>query len=218
MSRITPAFRGTPDHEPSPLTLGGITPAFAGSTLSGPPIPWSSWDHPRIRGEHGVWRGPERVSVGSPPHSRGALDALDGLEAVDRITPAFAGSTSLSQDWPPQRRDHPRIRGEHNARCLCRASRLGSPPHSRGALQSPVELALWQGITPAFAGSTWNHPSVSTRHRDHPRIRGEHIHRYRGHRTIEGSPPHSRGAHQNKWMSQTRGTSHGIITKRTIKI
>ena len=49
----------------------GITPAYAGNTLSGTSNLCLSQDHPRLRGEHATYLG-ERASLwGSPPPTRG---------------------------------------------------------------------------------------------------------------------------------------------------
>ena len=77
-------------------------------------------------------------------------ERLDGL----RITPAYAGSTSqlvmIIVAWG----DHPRIRGEHKFKGIIASYILGSPPHTRGALNSFSHFVIFRGITPAYAGST----------------------------------------------------------------
>ena len=133
----------------------GIIPAYAGST------PWvtlfESWDegssphtrgappmrarrrrchrdHPRIRGEHGVSLALLRLPAG--------------------IIPAYAGSTSSEisiATWPG---DHPRIRGEHSITLVTRYASLGSSPHTRGAHVLETCTLEFDGIIPAYAGST----------------------------------------------------------------
>ena len=51
-------------------------------------------DHPRIRGEHVSGRGDPHEKGGSSPHTRGALQVLRHLLLLDRIIPAYAGSTT----------------------------------------------------------------------------------------------------------------------------
>ena len=94
----------------------------------------SAKDHPRIRGEHILGRLWVPETLGSSPHTRGAL--LHPLERLDetRIIPAYAGSTYLPKEADIFEGDHPRIRGEH----LPGDDRLGSG----------------LGIIPAYAGST----------------------------------------------------------------
>ena len=95
------------------LAAAGIIPAYAGST-GGISAGFSeAWDHPRIRGEHGVPEFQAGGGAGSSPHTRGAPSWRRGDFVLLRIIPAYAGSTAP----PPQARrsgpDHPRIRGEH---------------------------------------------------------------------------------------------------------
>ena len=137
------------------IDLGGIIPAYAGSTGRRPRTGRSGRDHPRIRGEH-------------------PLDFLRTL-AVCRIIPAYAGSTD-GRAWRGGRaQDHPRIRGEHGCRFSDFRHELGSSPHTRGARpcrrrpcwcrgdhprirgehrDRPVDIAFELGIIPAYAGST----------------------------------------------------------------
>ena len=92
------------------------------------------------------------------------------------IIPAYAGSTigvpfSLRSD-----RDHPRIRGEHDARVGVPAAEVGSSPHTRGA---PARTS-----------------AAASRTSDHPRIRGEHRLDIPWPQAMQGSSPHTRGAPQ----------------------
>ena len=131
----SPHTRGARRHGRDGRGLGGIIPAYAGSTTRSGCWPPRLGDHPRIRGEHlgavplalplaGIipaYAGSthaicadKRLNVGSSPHTRGAR-------------------CRSRRSWR-RRRDHPRIRGEH-----------------RGV------DALWHhpaGIIPAYAGST----------------------------------------------------------------
>ena len=131
---------------------------------------------------------------GSSPHTRGArLHGED--EGVPRgIIPAYAGSTGFRHAQGADRRDHPRIRGEHQKTSYRVWLSCGSSPHTRGA---PGLLALWRGkvrIIPAYAGSTSDRPLERNRLQDHPRIRGEHNISLDGSEGETGSSPHTRGA------------------------
>ena len=59
-------------------------------------------------------------------------------------------------------------------------SRLGSSPHTRGALGEKMAFGTHRGIIPAYAGSTRRSAISSCSLRDHPRIRGEHSGWYSG--------------------------------------
>ncbi len=131
-----------------------IIPAYAGSTSPAPAPSSAQSDHPRIRGEHIKISVTADTKRGSSPHTRGAPQegAVHGLRA--RIIPAYAGSTAVG--WRRRRRlaDHPRIRGEHDARGGARDGRAGSSPHTRGAHRGRPAGAGRAWIIPAYAGST----------------------------------------------------------------
>ena len=132
--------------------------------------------------------------VGSSPHPRGAPAAGAPLRTTPRIIPAYAGSTTRS--WPPAGRvaDHPRIRGEHEAHPRWRCAGHGSSPHTRGAQGRHRRSTSRARIIPAYAGSTFSHRKLLSIHRDHPRIRGEHVRLGFTRNVFFGSSPHTRGA------------------------
>ena len=112
----------------------GIIPACAGSTLPRSRRIRSTQDHPRLRGEHFLFRQPRAAQRGSSPLARGALCRLGGVGATGGIIPACAGS--MSQHLPPQ------------------GSCAGSSPLARGARAPHGSLRVVVGIIPACAGST----------------------------------------------------------------
>ena len=64
------------------------------------------------------------------------------------------------------------------------------------------------GIIPAYAGSTDSGPTLVLAARDHPRIRGEHVHVGPPALSGVGSSPHTRGAPPSTGPSPS---SKGII-------
>ena len=90
-------------------------------------------------------------------------------------------------------RDHPRIRGENRHRCRRAIHTRGSPLHTRGKSPSALSGGVRVGITPAYAGKIFADFHACSRHRDHPRIRGENLIVLRSSFTGQGSPPHTRG-------------------------
>ena len=109
----SPHVRGARHAMTSWFRLQGIIPACAGSTrvMVIPSEP--TRDHPRMCGEHALWADTAANCAGSSPHVRGAL--LHQLIAGHRagIIPACAGSTVRRCAQRSQRRDHPRMCGEH---------------------------------------------------------------------------------------------------------
>ena len=173
---------------------GGIIPAYAGSTTMRACSARSGADHPRIRGEHG---GVHMIVVdrpGSSPHTRGAHHRQHRHGDRMGIIPAYAGSTTPPTKSPSKPEDHPRIRGEHISCSRFVPAIMGSSPHTRGALAASLAVESTEGIIPAYAGSTKKERMVADEAKDHPRIRGEHPARSRGHHEIQGSSPHTRGA------------------------
>ena len=191
----SPRSRGAPGHSVAKAVVGGIIPAFAGSTGFRAGRRLDSRDHPRVRGEHFSTKVFSRSASGSSPRSRGALRALPLREFACGIIPAFAGSTETMRASWAKPRDHPRVRGEHLAGLLGLCCPAGSSPRSRGALRRHALAARLAGIIPAFAGSTAAPTARSLRTRDHPRVRGEHVAKISAIRGMTGSSPRSRGAH-----------------------
>ena len=172
----------------------GIIPACAGSTglrrTAGAP----TWDHPRVRGEHGHGASSAMRARGSSPRARGARCDQRLTRGPVGIIPACAGSTGHSRRRSGARRDHPRVRGEHGRAPLERLTSQGSSPRARGAREVGDREPRLRGIIPACAGSTrsknWRH----IRRRDHPRVRGEHMTPAELKVIREGSSPRARGA------------------------
>ena len=150
----TPHERGALGKPTVLLDSLGIIPACAGSTPRAPPCRCSSWDHPRMRGEHCLSRNRFCRTAGSSPHVWGALRGARPGRGADGIIPACAGSTRHARAGEPGRRDHPRMRGEHPIVSIAPTPSSGSSPHARGALLGVDGLGAARGIIPACAGST----------------------------------------------------------------
>ena len=164
------------DHE----RVGGIIPACAGSTRGKHLFRLDTGNHPRMRGEHFSLRAEQLVLSGSSPHARGA-----------------PWSSALRAD---RRRDHPRMRGSTPRRGRSYGLSTGSSPHARGVPMLQVNDTALIGIIPACAGSTRRTDTWRSRHRDHPRMRGEHTIAILTLTRRMGSSPHARGA-QNAWRA-----------------
>ena len=96
----------------------------------------------------------QSVANGSSPHTRGAQQARPARPAQVGIIPAYAGSTRRVSVGLVDRRDHPRIRGEHSVRSTRERTLFGSSPHTRGARRQNEQRGYVLGIIPAYAGST----------------------------------------------------------------
>ena len=150
----SPHTRGARRRNRRPDRGCRIIPAYAGST--GAPVgrAGSVGDHPRIRGEHVHDYLLVVGCTGSSPHTRGAQRYAQSTYSLDRIIPAYAGSTWGVGGVVRARRDHPRIRGEHVTQRGNFVLSSGSSPHTRGARPRPVGRRRRARIIPAYAGST----------------------------------------------------------------
>ena len=95
-------YKGSPPHTRGPRPCGrrdhlnhGITPAHAGTTGHAGDGDRLPEDHPRTRGDHWILQKIRIFRAGSPPHTRGPLDAVDDRLEDGRITPAHAGTTVI---------------------------------------------------------------------------------------------------------------------------
>ena len=129
----SPHTRGARLWRPPTSPIARIIPAYAGSTPREMCRDPTSWDHPRIRGEH-LSRPSRRVRmVPSSPHTRGAPPAAATQQHLPGIIPAYAGSTGSGTSPTGSPWDHPRIRGEHFLEIFQIIGGKGSSPHTRGA-------------------------------------------------------------------------------------
>ena len=139
---------------------------------------------------------------GSSPHVRGALAMSSKACLVFGIIPACAGSTNSSMVFPVDKRDHPRMCGEHGRVVTVNGNVKGSSPHVRGAPAAVVVCHLVRGIIPACAGSTRRSWSSTACSGDHPRMCGEHSSARMAPSAAGGSSPHVRGARAPRAISK----------------
>ena len=149
-----PPTRGTHRFLCKCILLHGITPAYAGNTLTYPCYTQEYEDHPRLRGEHLLRYEVQHPIAGSPTPTRGTLLFVHSRKLNRRITPAYAGNTILLQRKMHQNWDHPRLRGEHHKSYKFYLPILGSPPPTRGTPYLCVARGCKFRITPAYAGNT----------------------------------------------------------------
>ena len=168
-----PPARGKEDALKRMRESGGITPACAGKRLIQRHRRAYFSDHPRLRGEKRKSMVAFALYLGSPPPARGKAIVSADIVPTAGITPACAGKRR-HPDRPLRRvRDHPRLRGEKIVVRTPHGSAEGSPPPARGKGASRPICVEAERITPACAGKRTDSPERSTRHPDHPRLRGE---------------------------------------------
>ena len=71
-----------------------------------------------------------------------------------RITPAYAGKSSISCPTSCVQQDHPRLCGEKIFLDALVIGYLGSPPPMRGKDEMPMYSIAFFRITPAYAGKS----------------------------------------------------------------
>ncbi len=113
----------------------GITPAYAGSTEASEECIQEGRDHPRVCGKYCLLDPLRKTELGSPPRMREVLLALLFESRATRITPAYAGSTKLSNLLSLFYRDHPRVCGKYPILYASRTVYQGSPPRMREVLK-----------------------------------------------------------------------------------
>ena len=127
-----PHMRGKDSENRFAENPQGITPAYAGKSLSLCLVRRFRGDHPRVCGEKPSQKGCGSCPAGSPPHMRGKAHILYCSLVCSRITPAYAGKRFRKSICGKSARDHPRICGEKSFSVPCAKISRGSPPHMRG--------------------------------------------------------------------------------------
>ena len=130
-------------------------------------------DVPRLRGEKRVKLHLLCLFTGSPPLTRGKARLLDTLCHWAGITPAYAGKRLQVCRLNHLSKDHPRLRGEKEARATHTFRALGSPPLTRGKVLQDERVFSFRRITPAYAGKSGLGLYIYSGEEDHPRLRGE---------------------------------------------
>ena len=110
----------------------GITPAYAGKSLSFFSFLSFFKDHPRLCGEK---------------YLAGAV-----YIANIRITPAYAGKRPMHTEKDIPWQDHPRLCGEKEFPRNFNNCITGSPPPMRGKARTEQAVSVQRRITPAYAG------------------------------------------------------------------
>ena len=161
-TRITPAYAGKSSTAPMIPTGGwdhprvcgekqiltyarmgnaGITPAYAGKSRYRSLCAAACRDHPRVCGEKKKMNARKDKRMGSPPRMRGKAGKPAGRAVRVRITPAYAGKSSILYTASKINQDHPRVCGEKLASQRDAPRGSGSPPRMRGKDLSCKEIA-----------------------------------------------------------------------------
>ena len=124
---------------------------------------------------------------------RGKVPHLPAITSRARITPAYAGKSSVYLPCSRGCTDHPRLCGEKIQMHRIPLTVTGSPPPMRGKEMERCSHDAGVRITPAYAGKRYSHSCPSPCHRDHPRLCGEKCEMPSTAFLCLGSPPPMRG-------------------------
>ena len=202
-----PRMRGKGMYAMHPARAWGITPAYAGKRTPKWPCFPRKWDHPRVCGEKRSCHQPECLRPGSPPRMRGKVSVFSLPPTTFGITPAYAGKSILPHLFDCAGWDHPRVCGEKFFNVSSVWSLTGSPPRMRGKGLQNLSRPCWYGITPAYAGKSYEAFFSFCRRRDHPRVCGEKPSASLITSVVAGSPPRMRGKVHRFLLSYP---AHGI--------
>ena len=148
----SPLARGGHDGGGAHCLVRGLIPARAGRTPFLCSTKARRGAHPRSRGADRFRLAPRPRSLGSSPLARGGRRCRPPGASPDRAHPRSRGADTTA-------RARPRSAG-------------GSSPLARGGLTLNAATLPPQGLIPARAGRTSDHPPTTRNHRAHPRSRG----------------------------------------------
>ena len=217
-TRIIPACAGSTSLSSTSLSVRvGSSPHARGALTHSWTRVGRSGDHPRMRGEH-LGMTDERngrdgiipACAGSTMHSGGLGKLVLGSSPHARGAPSTTGASIM------ERRDHPRMRGEHQPQAALVLHPAGIIPACAGSTKIRREnKAAIEGSSPHARGARRRGTPRTASAWDHPRMRGEHgLERVvnlrhagiipacagstcstsRRDRAVLGSSPHARGA------------------------
>ena len=186
-------MRGKGDCDFRTLQRVGITPAYAGKSISFRQSSHTHEDHPRLCGEKTGKGQVYFVNKGSPPPMRGKVTVSSSSRVMMGITPAYAGKSPTCDFCGRGTWDHPRLCGEKSDRSATCFFKSGSPPPMRGKVRGRRQQECCGGITPAYAGKRYRMEQRFPEYRDHPRLCGEKIYDGKQCKLGRGSPPPMRG-------------------------
>ena len=186
-------MRGKEKYKLQKVLFKRITPAYAGKSLHNACQIIFSQDHPRLCGEKQKRRCLCALRLGSPPPMRGKDQKAQVPIQRTRITPAYAGKSSVCRILKTPCGDHPRLCGEKHSTLVIRSRRLGSPPPMRGKVAHNANIVNWNRITPAYAGKRISTIRTYSPGWDHPRLCGEKKNSMQSAMAESGSPPPMRG-------------------------
>ena len=162
---------------------------------------FSSWDHPRLRGEKYQRMLKDCQAGGSPPLTRGK--EIDG-----NVYYEDAGKSFLCHDLRLTDRDHLRLHGEKIFVKRMHIPMLGSPPLTRGKVTQVQLASALSGITPAYAGKSQNGMAILIGLLGSPPLTRGKVYRQREYKSKEGITPAYAGKRYFSGKAKPPGGDH----------
>jgi len=153
--------------------------------------------HPRVGGEHKVYRVQHFRVDGSSPRGRGTRRCFALRLLCSRFIPAWAGNTKVVCCRDNARAVHPRVGGEHAPVVPLNTMYDGSSPRGRGTQRLSTDHLVRGRFIPAWAGNTTLCKLLPSTWRVHPRVGGEHSCNSSSGMPMDGSSPRGRGTHRH---------------------
>ena len=175
-----------------------LIPAHAGKTLCAVCCGVCMAAHPRSRGENYIVSRAGIEPAGSSPLTRGKPDTYDSPPLRARLIPAHAGKTCPHRSRMPNRRAHPRSRGENPGAEHWAGAAPGSSPLTRGKPWVAKQAEEQGRLIPAHAGKTLKPAAEKLEATAHPRSRGENTWLLPRGQRARGSSPLTRGKHRRR--------------------
>ena len=148
--------------------ISGITPAYAGKSLTAGSDRTYLQDHPCVCREKLTTVPNEFWNEGSPLRMQGKAVLFIYISHSFRITPAYAGKSRAKFKENALSEDHPCVCREKRCRLVVLFHGLGSPLRMQGKVKNLCSLLKIQRITPAYAGKSIGLASERRQQQDHP--------------------------------------------------
>ncbi len=128
---------------------------------------------PRVRGDRPYMRTQVRLQALSPPRTRGStLPALFAAQDQE-VSPAYAGIDPRATASHTGRTGLPRVRGDRPAASRSISTAISSPPRTRGSTRAAQQVAMDDGVSPAYAGIDLYQSAGQQSDTGLPRVRGD---------------------------------------------
>ncbi len=147
-----PRTRGSTRHTPAGRQRPWVSPAYAGIDLKMRNQDFEIQRLPRVRGDRPLPVVVERVSIVSPPRTRGSTSGSGSRRCRCRVSPAYAGIDPITVACLIAPARLPRVRGDRPLYPRMLDKACASPPRTRGSTPCAQAERGHSVVSPAYAG------------------------------------------------------------------